>query len=48
MLPVEAMKLSANTIAGVSYQYEHHTGKMWDRDKCVAKHFIVIRRRKKK
>ena len=46
MLPVEATKYSANTIADVGYQYEHHTGMLWDRDKCVAKHFSVIRRRK--
>ena len=39
MLPSEAMKYSANTIADVSYQYEHYTGKLWDRDKCVAKAF---------
>ena len=44
MLPVEAMKYSANTIADVGYQYEHYTGKLWDRHKCVAKHFSVIRR----
>ena len=41
------MKYSANTIADVSYQHEHYTGKLWDRDKCVAKHFSVIRRGKK-
>ena len=47
MLPIEAMKYSANTIAGVSHQYEHYAGKLWDRNKCVAKHFIEIRRVKK-
>ena len=26
MLPIEAMKFSVNTIAGVSRQYEHYTG----------------------
>ena len=41
------MQYSANTIADVGYQYEHYTGKLWDRDKCVAKHFSVIRRGKK-
>ena len=35
------------TIADVAYQYEHCTGKLWDRDKCVAKHFSVNRRGKK-
>ena len=39
MLPIEAMKSSANTITEVSPQYEHHTGKLWDRDKCIAKAF---------
>ena len=43
-LPIEAMKASANTIADISRQYEHHTGKLRDRDKCVVKHFIMIRR----
>ena len=47
MLPVKAMKYSANTIADVGYPYEHYTGKLWDRNKCVAKHFSVIRRGKK-
>ena len=47
MLPVEAIKYSANTIADVNHQYEHCTGKLWDRDKCFAKHFSVIRRGKK-
>ena len=47
LLPIEAMKYSANTIAEVSYQCEHYTGKLWDRDKCVAKHFSVSRRGKK-
>ena len=47
VLPVEAMKYSANTIAVVGYQFEHNTGKLGDRDKCVAKHFSGIRRRKK-
>ena len=47
MLPIEAMKYSANTIADVSYQDEHYTRKLWDQDKCVAKHFSVIRRGKK-
>ena len=46
MLPVEAMTYSANTVVGVGYQYEHYIGKFWDRDKCVAKHFSVIRREK--
>ena len=41
------MKCFANTIADVNYQYEHYTGKLRDRDKCVAKHFSVIRRGKK-
>ena len=40
------MQYSANTIADVGYQYEHYTGKLRDRDKCVAKHFSVIRRGK--
>ena len=40
------MKYSVNSIADVSYQCEHYTGKLWDRDKCVAKHFSVIRRGK--
>ena len=44
MLPIEATKSSVNTIADVS---EHYTGKLCDRDKCVAKHFSVIRRGKK-
>ena len=48
MLPTEAMKYSADTIADVSYQYEHYTQKLWDRDKCFAKHFSVIRRVKKR
>ena len=47
MLPVEAMKYSANTIAHICYEYEHYIGKLWHRDKCVAKHFSVIRREKK-
>ena len=47
MLPVEAMKCSANTIVGINRQYERHTGKLWDRNKCVAKHFSVIRREEK-
>ena len=47
MLPAEAMMYSANTIADVSHQYEHHTGKVVGRDKCVAKHVSVIRRVKK-
>ena len=42
MLPIEAMKYSANTIADVSYQFEHYTRKLWDRNKCVAKHFSVM------
>ena len=41
ILSMEAMKYSANTIAEVSYQYEHYTRKLWDRDKCVAKHFML-------
>ena len=44
MLPAEAMKYSANTIADVGRQYEHYTGKLGDRDKHVAKHFSVVRR----
>ena len=44
MLPIEAMKYSANTIADVSHEYERYAGKLWDRNKCVAKHFSVIRR----
>ena len=47
MLPIEAMKYSANTIAHFSYQHDHYTGKLWDRNKCVAKHYSVIRRGKK-
>ena len=47
MLPVEAMKYSANIIADVGHQYEHYIGKLSDRDKCVAKYFSVIRRGKK-
>ena len=47
MLPVEAMKYSANTNADVGYQCKHYTGKLWDRDKCVANYFSVIRREKK-
>ena len=47
ILPVEAMKYSANTSADVGYQHEHFTEKLWDRNKCVAKHFNVIRRVKK-
>ena len=42
ILPLEAMKCSVNTIADVSNQDEHYTRKVWDRDKCVAKHFSVI------
>ena len=29
------------------HEYEHHAGKLWGRDKCVAKHVSVIRRVKK-
>ena len=47
MLPIEAMKSCVNTIADVSFLYEHYTGKLWDRDKCHARHFSVIRRVKK-
>ena len=47
MLPVEAMKYSANAIADVNYQHEHCTGKLRDRNKCVPKHVSVIRRVKK-
>ena len=47
MLPIEEMKSSVNKIADVRYLNEHCTGKLWDRDKCVAKHFSVIRRGKK-
>ena len=43
MLPIEAIKSSANTIDEVSRQYEHYTGKLWNRDKCVAKHCGVLR-----
>ena len=42
MLPAEAMKYSANTVADDSHQYEHYTRKLWDRNKCVAKHFSVF------
>ena len=38
MLPVDAMKYSANTIAHVGYQYEQYTRKLSNRNKCVAKH----------
>ena len=31
MLPVEAIKFSANTVADVSYQYNHYTEKLGDR-----------------
>ena len=44
MLPAEALKYSANTIGDVSHQYEHYNEKLWDRDKCVEKHFSLIRR----
>ena len=33
LLPFEAMKYSANTIADVSHQYEHCEGKLGDRNK---------------
>ena len=39
MLPIEAMKFSANTLA--------YTRRLRDRNKCVAKHFSVIRSGKK-
>ena len=39
MLTIEAMKSSANIITDVSRQCGHYTGKLWDRDKCVAKQF---------
>ena len=42
-LPIETMKSSANIIDDVSCQYEQYTGKLWDRDKCVAKHCGVLR-----
>ena len=48
MLPGEATKYSSYLIADVGHQYEHYTGMLWDRDKCVAKLFSVIRREKKK
>ena len=44
ILPIEAVKYSANTIADVSRQY---TGKVWDRDQYATRHFSVIRRVKK-
>ena len=47
MLPNDTMKYSANTTADVSHQCEHYAGKLQDRNKCVAKHFSVIRRGKK-
>ena len=47
ILPIQAMKYSANTIAEVSYQYEHFSRKLWDRHKHVAKYFSVIQRGKK-
>ena len=34
MLPVEAMKYSANTVAAVGYQYEDYTGKLQVRCKA--------------
>ena len=36
-------KVSANIIDDVSSQYEHYTGKLWDRDGCVVKHCGVLR-----
>ena len=42
-LPIETMKSSANVIDDVSCQYEQHTGKLWDQDKCVVKHCGVFR-----
>ena len=44
ILSIEAMKCSANKTGEVSQQYEDYTEKLWDRDKCVAKHLNVIRR----
>ena len=41
------MKYSANTKKDVNHQYEYCTRKLWDRNKCVAKHVSVIRRVKK-
>ena len=37
MLPIEATKSSVNTMADVSHQYEHYTGKLWDRHKYIPK-----------
>ena len=38
LLPIEAMKCSANTIDDVNYQYEHRTGKLWGQKqmRCTA------------
>ena len=33
-LPIETMKVSADIIEDVSSQYEHHTGKLSDRENC--------------
>ena len=38
---------STNTTADSSHQYENHTGKLWVRDKFIAKHVSLIRRVKK-
>ena len=48
MLPIEAMKSSANTIAGVSRQYEHYTGKLRDRDTSALQSISVRSDREKK
>ena len=48
MLPIEAMKSSANTIAGVNRQYEHYTGKLWDRDTSALQSISVRSDREKK
>ena len=47
LLPFEAMKFFANTIADVSHQYEHCDGKLGDRNRHVAEFFSVIRRGRK-
>ena len=45
-LPIETMNSSSNTIDDVSCQYEQYTGKLWDRDKCVAKYCGGLRQGK--
>ena len=47
MLSMETIKFSASTIADVSYQFQHYIGKLGDGNEHVAKHFGVIRRKKK-